>query len=174
MEINIVAPYLLRSYAWQLLKVNAGMSESDYGGVVPIVPLAEEDEVKKWGKPYIVYAYSEDTPIGPEARLLGNMAFAVNAPRVSELSKTVNILTRAFERSDKSAKDVNEYTSTISSFVGIRFGTIDTTLVEVDEPEDSEGGIMQGMVNIRYEYYAQYDNLVTSLATWDGTKYVKN
>lgn len=173
MESNIVAPYLLRAYAWEVLKANTEMKETDYEGKVPLVPLAEDADINKYGKPYLIYAFSEDTPMGTSARSIGNMAFVVNAARVSELTKVVNILTRAFEREDQAAKDVNEYTSTIPSFVGIRFGTITTVFAEVDEPEDSEGGVMQGVVNIRYEYYSNYDNLVTSVAHWDGTKYVK-
>lgn len=176
MQNNIVAPFLLRAYAWEVLKANTDLIETDYEGKAPIVPLGEREEILKYGKPYIIYAYSENTPVRLSARNIGNMAFVVNSTSFSALTKITNVLIRTFERADESAKDINEYTSTIPSFVGLRFGTTEVALAQVDEPEDTEGGNMQGVVNVRYEYYTNYDGLVTSVATWDSQNqvYVKN
>lgn len=176
MDNSIVAPFLLRAYAWEVLKANTTLRETNYEGRVPIVPLAEEPDIKKYAKPYVVYAYSEQAPVALSARQIGNMAFVVNALSVSELARIVNVLARTFERADDSARDVNEFTSTIPTFLGLRFGTIEIALVDVDEPEESEGGVMQGIVNVRYEYYTNYDGLVTSVAHWDAAnqRYVKN
>lgn len=176
MQSNIVAPFLLRAYAWEVLKANTNLVETDYEGKVPIVPLAEREDILKYGKPYLVYAYSEQGPVQLSARNVGNMAFVVNSTSFSTLAKVTNVLTRVFERADESARDVNEFSSTIPSFVGIRFGTITVALAQVDEPEETEGSNMQGVVNVRYEYYTNYDGLVTSVAHWDtqSQTYVKN
>jgi hypothetical protein len=176
MEENIIAPYLLRAYAWQIMKANLGMSETDYEGKAPLVPLGEREEIKKYGKPYIVYAYTEQSPNRISAKSVGNMAFVIQADEFSKLVNISNVLARAFERADQSATDLNEFSSTISGFIGLRFGTIELAFVDVSEPEESEGGEMTGVVNIRYEYYANYDGLVTSIAHWDAgsQSYVKN
>jgi hypothetical protein len=175
-ESNIVAPLVLRAYAWRVLKANTQMNETQYEGKTPIVPLSEAGQVSKYAKPYIVYGYSENPSPGTSARSIGSMAFVVRADVANELFKITNVLTRAFERQDDTATDVNEFSSTIPQFIGLRFGTIEVTLVEVDEPEDSEGAAMESVVNIRYEYYTNYDNLVTSVAHWDevAQKYVTN
>lgn len=176
MEVNFIAPYLIRLYVWELLKRNLGMTDDDYDangdgqGLVPIVPLGEEPEVKEFGKPYLVYGYSEN--MEDVTCVKGNMAFIVYSDDFYKISEIVNLIAKTFEK-EHAAKDVNEYTSTIPQFVGIRFGNIQMTTVEGGSPEDEEGGNMSGVVTIAYEYYS--DPIIqTSFATWNGTQYISN
>lgn len=169
MENKYIAPYLIRSYVWELLKRNAGMDNSQYNvdgtgpGLVPIVPLGEEPEIKEFGLPYLVYGYSESP--STNERISGNMAFAIYATNFGKLSEVTNIVAKAFQ-SDGAAQNVNRYTSTIPAFVGIRFGFIENTSVDGGAPEDEEGGNMSALVTLRYEYYADY-NLEVEFAEWD-------
>lgn len=160
MRTEVIAPYLLRAYIWQVIKLNTDLKESDYGGNVPIVPLAEEPELTDYAKPYIVYGYSETPTAETHVRQRGNMAFIVYSQNFRTISQLVNIITRAFEKGDESARRVNEYTSTIPAFLGLRFGTIEVSFVEgggPEEAEETEGGRQNAIVNINYEYFVDYD-----------------
>lgn len=165
MDAKVIAPYLLRSYIWKILKKNTDMDELDYtddpvnnpGGLVPIVPLAEAPEINQFDKPYIVYGYSESPPNDLWVKRRGNMALVVYSTNFRELTQIVNTIAYTFDRADEAARDVNEYTSTIPAFVGLRFGTIQVSFVEGGSPEETEGGRQSAAVNIRYEYYVDYD-----------------
>lgn len=164
MDPEIIAPLVLRNYIWQVLKANTDMDEEDYTidpntnpGLVPIVPLAEEPEISQFNKPYIIYGYSESAPDELWVKRNGNMVFVIYSTNFRELERISNIIATAFNRSDESARDINAYTSTIPAFVGLRFGFVQLSFVEGGSPEDTEGGRQSGAVNIRYEYYVDYD-----------------
>lgn len=164
MDKTVIAPYLLRSYIWQVLKKNTDMDELDYTldpdtnpGLVPIVPLAEAPEISQFDKPYIVYGFSETPSTDLWVRRRGNMAFVIYSTNFRELSRITNVIAYAFDRADEAARDVNEYTSTIPAFVGLTFGTIQVSYVEGGSPEQSEGGRQSAAINIRYEYHVDYD-----------------
>lgn len=167
-DLTLVPAYLLRQYAWQLLKRNTDMEESHYGGLLPIVPVSEEPELTEFNKPYLVYGYALNSSNDVSARKNGSMTFAVYDDDFRTLTRVLNILTTAFERHDESATDVNAFTSTIPQFVGIRFGTISVGFVEGGTPEETEGGRQSGLINIRFEYYVDYD-IDTSLASWNSS-----
>lgn len=165
MNPRVSPAYLLRSYAWWLLKNNTSMKESDYGdegGLIPIVPLAEEPEITLYDKPYLVYGYALDSTGDLYARQRGSMSFAVYAKTFGEITTILNILSEGFGRQDESAKDINDYTSTIPGYIGIRFGTVEVGFVEGGTPEETEGGRQSGVFNMRFEYYVDY-NVVTSI-----------
>lgn len=155
---KVISPvYLLRAYAWALLKANTKMRESDYNGLTPIVPVAEEPDIMEFDKPYLVYGYALDSTGGLYARKTGSMSMAVYSANFRELTTILNVLTTAFERQDEAARDVNNFTGKTPGFVGIRFGTISVGFVEGGTPEDSEGGRQSGLINIRFEYYVDYE-----------------
>ena len=52
---------------------------------------------------------------------------------------------------------MNNYTSSHPQFIGIRFGYISVGFVEGGTPENTEGGRQSALVNIRFEYYVDYD-----------------
>lgn len=157
---------LLRQYAWALLKANdpAVWDESNYGGVVPIVPLSDEPELSDFDGPHIVYGYTGDTTGDHWMESSGTMTFAVYDDNFRRLGKTLNILHAAFERADDSAKDVNHYLDTVSLDGSthpfrntIRFGCIEIGFVEGGIPETTEGGRQSGLLNIRFDFFVDYD-----------------
>lgn len=163
MTDTVMSPvYLLRSYVWALLRNNTEMKTADYGGLIPIVPVSEEPELMQYNKPFIVYGYALDSSEDVPVCRTGSMTFAIYSTNFREITKIIDILIYAFGRKDESARDVNEYTSTIPEFIGTRFGYISVAFAEGGTPEESSGGRESGMVNISFEYYADY-NVVTSV-----------
>ena len=157
MRVDYLPAFLLRKYIWDLLKENLGMSEQDYGGLVPIVPSNEEPELTQYSKPYIVYGYANfPTASGEHYRRRGSMSMAIRSNDFHQISNILNVLETAFEREDDAARDVNEYTS-LANIIGLRFGTISVGFLEGPAPEETEGGRQDGIINIRYEYYVDYD-----------------
>ena len=146
---------------------------NDGKGLVPIVPLGEEPELDKFNKPYLVYGYAESSYGESSGRTVGNIMFAIYSTTFDELSQVANVIGKAFEPDD-AAENINAYTSTIPAFIGIRFGNVQLTTIEGGTPEETPGGRMSAVVNIRYEYYADY-SLITSFATYDqmSGKYIK-
>lgn len=163
--------YLIRSYAWELLKTNMGdvWDEDKYDGMVPIVPVAEEPELAEFSGPHIVWGYALDATGTLYARNSGSLTFAIYDQDFRRLTKTLIILQTAFERQDEAARDVNAFTSrynptnrTTPPYLGIRFGTIGLGFVEGGTPEDTEGGRQSALININFEYYVDY-NVVTEI-----------
>lgn len=159
MSVNIQYDpvYLIRSYIWALLKANFGYKESDYGGLIPIVPVSESPELEQYNKPYIVYGYTHDgTETEQHYCKRGSMSMAIYSTNFGEIAKILNLLVEVFDQEDDAARTVNEYTSTIDAFKGIRFGTFSIGFLEGPSPEETEGGRESGLINIRYEYFADY------------------
>lgn len=156
--------FLLRDYAWRLLEVNYpdAWSKANYNGMTPIVPLNEEPDISQYSKPHIVYGYALDSTSSLPARRRGSMTFAVYDDKFSRLTRTMTILTTAFERLDESARDVNAYTSTKTQYHGLSFASIGVGFAEGGTPEDEEGGRQSALLNIRFEYHVNY-NVTTSL-----------
>lgn len=158
MDTAVSPAYLIRSYAWEVLRANdpGTWNKDKYGGLIPIVPLAEEPELSEYDGPHIVYGYANDPTGDLPARKGGSLTFAIYDQNFRRLTKTITVLQTAFERKDETARDVNEYTSSLAPFIGITFGFIDIGFVEGGSPEESEGGRQSALVNIRYEYHVDY------------------
>lgn len=157
MDNKITPAYLLRSYIWQLLKLNLGWTEANYGNLVPIVPVAEEPEISVFDKPYIVYGYALDGTGDLHARGSGSMTLVIYDANFRNLTQALNVIVTALERQDESARDVNRYTSSVPAFIGLRFGYIRIGFTEGGTPETTEGGRQSALVNISFEYYTELD-----------------
>jgi hypothetical protein len=167
MNTTVSSVYILRSYAWQLLKNNYGeiWDESNYGGMVPIVPLGEEPELNAFDGPHIVYGYAMSPTNDNYHRKTGSVTFAIYDDNFRQLTKTMNILQTAFERLDETARDINEYSDTIEGFIGISFKYVGIAFAEGGTPEDEEGGRQSALINIYFEYTVEY-NVKTSISEW--------
>lgn len=150
--------YGLRFYAWQVLKRNMSevWDEDKYGGLVPIVPLAEEADISEFSGPKIVYEYTilptPDTPF----RGRGSMSFAVMDTNFRRLTTSLNILEKAFGRFDESARDINKYLVETPLVGQLAFGYTEVSFVDGGTPESTEGGNQIGVLNIRFDYFVDY------------------
>lgn len=158
--------YILRSYAYELLAHNDPdtWDKSHYNGIIPIVPLSDEPELSDFAGPHIVYGYSVDTTGDLWAEKSGTVTFAIYDENFRRLGKTINILQAAFERMDESARDVNNFTSSYTldngathPYIGVRFGCIEIGFVQGGTPETTEGGRQSALLNIRFDYFVDYD-----------------
>lgn len=171
MKLEVNPAYILVDYAWAVLSTNHpnDWSRDNYKGLVPIVPLGEEPELNEFTHPHIVYGYAE-SPTGPlHARNGGSMTFVVYDQKFRRLTKTMNTLRVAFERQDETARDINNFSTYYlgesgepGPYLGIRFGWVDVGFVEGGTPEETDNGRQSASINIRYEYYVDYD-VVTSV-----------
>jgi hypothetical protein len=158
MDVKYSPIYLLRSYVWAVLKANTDMKESDYGGLVPIVPLAEQPELTQYSRPFITYGYTLSATGRLPAIKRGSMSFVVYSANFGELTKVTNIIEHALGRTDESARDVNYYKATQAGvFQGIRFAEIHTSLVEGGSPPVTEGGRQSAVVNVSFTYFIDVD-----------------
>lgn len=162
---EVIPAYVLRAYIWGVLKANdpGTWDVSNYGGLTPIVPVAEEPELSQYDGPHIVYGYANSGTGSLPARRGGSMTLAVYDSNFRRLSKTLSILEHALGRRDETARDVNRFSTNRSPFIGLRFGYIAVGFVEGGTPEDTEGGNQSGLININFEYYTDHEGIITQI-----------
>jgi hypothetical protein len=150
--------YGLRFYMWQVLKANMPTiwDEDKYGGLVPVVPLAEEPDLAEFSGPKIVYEYTIlPTPNTPY-RGFGSMSFAVSDTNFRRLTHTLNVIEKAFNRFDESARDINGYLATTPLVGQLAFGYTEVSFVDGGTPASNEGGNQIGVINIRFDFFVDY------------------
>lgn len=149
--------YPLNKYIWELMKLNLGVTEEDYGGRMAVMSPNMEPEFTVYDKPFLVYGYSEDTSRDLYAISSGSVSYAVWGKSVKEVDTILTIIRSAMERHDETARDVNRWTSDHGIDIGIRFGDIYVGYLEGPTPEETEGGRHAGIITLRYTYFAEYD-----------------
>lgn len=184
MNIEVFAPALMNRFLWETLKHNQLMLPADYpvdatrpelGNYVPIVPLSEEPELSQFSKPYIVYGFSETYHDGIPYKRSGSVSYVAYSQSVRAVNGIINLIAEVFGEEDISAARLNKYTSFIPGFIGIRFTMTKVGYIESAEPEESEGGRVSALINIRYDYVPEYSleiepNSVNSsgiVTSWD-------
>ena len=150
---NVIAPYVLNHYVWELLKHNTSMVAADYDGKTPIVMSGQEPEFSEFNKPFLVYGFSEDSTPDLYAVRSGSLSYAVYSTIGGEVTTILNVIRGGMERRDDTAKEINAYSSTISQFLGIRFGSVTIGYFEGPGPEETEGGRKAGIITLRYDYF---------------------
>lgn len=151
MVTNKVTPAnTLALYTWEVLKRNTSMQLIN--GLIPVVPIDDEPRFHDADAAYIIYGYSEQFSNGPREIRSGIMSFRICARTTAELGEITTTISRTFEGGDIPAAHVNGWSSTVEPLIGIRFTSLETSYVEGGEGENSEGGPVYGMVNVRYDY----------------------
>lgn len=149
--------HILSLYVWELLQQETGMQKVN--GYVPIVPIQETPQLES-DKPYIIYAYSESPGNRSFQQKAGTFALrfvvpkpADGASQITPLNRMVNTVAQAFQDFDIATEAVNFWSSNFGTgeFVGIRFTHLETSYVEQAEPAETEGGPIDGIVNIAYK-----------------------
>ena len=160
--MSVAPTFALRSYIWAVLKAEEPQTwiESNYGGLVPIVPLNEEPELNEFPGPRIIYEYALQERGDMYYRGRGSMTFAIRDNNYRRLTRTMNIIDEALSRQDESAHDVNDYldrmaASTVNDF-NVSFGNIRLSFAESGTPETEEGGPQVGVVNVTFSYFTEF------------------
>lgn len=99
----------------------------------------------------------ESTNTDRNFRKRGSMSLAIYNKNFRELTSILNTLHAVFDREDEAARNINEWSSTIPQYIGIRFGTVSVGFSDGPAPEETEGGNQNAIFNIRFEYYVDHD-----------------
>lgn len=155
-NIEVVPPYAIIDYVWDLLKLNTSMKLSDYNGRIPVIPSSQQPEFTDLDKPFIVYAWSETPTTDMYKHRSGQISFAIYGKSDREISKISNIVSTALGMYDDSAFNINNWKSENTSYGTIRFTSLWSGAFDGPSPESQEGGRQSGVVLIRYRYIADY------------------
>jgi hypothetical protein len=165
---KIIPAHILRLYIWELLIQEINMQKvagkdpltGATFSLVPIIPVEDEPKIADSDKPYAIYGYAENESRNLEQIKEGVFSLRVIAPTFSELTHIINTVALAFESSDISTEAVNRYSSkyTGEALLGLRFTYTKATYVEGGEAAETEGGPMDGVVNITYRYINNLPN----------------
>lgn len=158
---KILPAHILRLYVWAVLDqetsmetIPVTMSNGATAQLIPVLPIEDEPKVANSGKAYAIYGYAENDSRNLEQVREGVFSLRIIAPTFSQLGDISNAVARAFESSDVATEAVNNFSTdyTNSALVGIRFTHTKVTYVEGGEAGETEGGPMDGVVNIAYRY----------------------
>lgn len=152
-----------------VLNLNGLMPKENYThatgpSLTPIVPVGSEAELTDFDQPYIVYGYTLDADADMPECGSGSLSFVIYSTKARDIGQIVTVLKHTFERLDNSASDLNNFTTNYVPasggdhiYLGMRFGSINVPYSEISSPAETEGGRESGVVNIRFEYYVDYD-----------------
>lgn len=150
---KIIPAHIIRLYAWDVLQHNTPLTLID--GIVPITALQDEPQIADAQKTYLVYGYSENSHPSLYEIVAGVVTFNIKARKFSEFGQITNALSRAFERCDISAAQMNQWAHVKSTELAVPLDNIHFTMTEViymdSNPEGSEGGPKTGMLSVSYE-----------------------
>ncbi len=160
---KILPAHILRLYVWELLRQEINMSKVN--DLIPILPIEDEPKVESANLPYAIYGYAENDSKVDQIHE-GVFSLRVNAPTFAQLGQITNTVALAFESSDIATEAVNRFSSQYSggALLGIRFTFTKVTYIEGGEAAESEGGPVDGIVNVYYRYVNALPNPVVNAA----------
>lgn len=154
---------ILRLYIWELLQAHELLSKiqvqtpSGPADILPVIPIEDEPKVANSGKTYIIYGFGENQ--GGNLNEIKNGAFSIRvvSDSTTEIGEITTTISRAFEDEDKSAANVNAWSSIAMNgvLIGIRFTWLNVSFISSPEPPDTEGGKGYGIMNISYRYISK-------------------
>lgn len=160
----------LRSYLWKLLESNLGWSKDDYNGVVPIIPIAQEPELKDTGRPFVVYNSSQHEANHLYVLKSEEVGLYIYAPTVGEANRIAKLIADTFDRQDEAADDVNSWLNTEQAGRNknrnIAFTSIKTDLIDRADATDNEGGYVAALVLLEAKYLTENNTIVTTGFTY--------
>lgn len=146
---------MLAGYVWELWKANAGVGTIPGKNGQPlarIAPVSDEPDLSDSGQTYILYGFAEVESGALPVHHTGNFSMRLIAQDFAELSGLVRIIAGAFEIEDEAAQNVNSWTSEREAFHGLRFTSVCVTYIEAADAATTEGGNIEGAINLRYRY----------------------
>lgn len=152
---KILPAHMLAGYVWELWKANANVGNitGKEGKVLArIAPVSDEPDLRDSGETYILYGFAENEQGNLSVHHTGTFAMRIIAKNFAEMSTLIRILQGAFEVEDWAAQNVNTWTFRRPGFDGIRFTSICVSYVEAADASTTEGGNMEGALNLRYRY----------------------
>lgn len=154
---KIIPSHIIRLYIWDIVQNRTTMETIN--GYVPIISIEDEPIIADARKPYIIYGYSEQESTRIEQIRRGAFVARIIAPDFGQLTQIINTIAAAFESTDIATEGLNTFASIYpdNRLVGIRFTKAKLGYLEGGEPPESEGGPVEGIVNISYEYISSLE-----------------
>jgi hypothetical protein len=149
---KLLPAHILRLYIWELIDQEGGMETIN--DLIPILPVEDEPKVADSHKAYAIYGYAENESRALEQIRDGIFSIRVVAPTYAQLGQILSTIGRGFESSDVATEAVNRYSTQYpnQALTGIRFLQAKTSYMEGGEAPETEGGPLNGVVNIAYRY----------------------
>lgn len=147
----------VRSYIWQKIQDAGLLDIQDYyadgfdDALIPIIPAQEIPEFNNLlpGQTYLIYDF-EVKPVPVQWWMTEEgMSISVISQNYEKVNEITNLMHDLFRRYDESAKDVNDYLGSTSSFI-FHHTMIDSIMSP--EPFSSEAGYQIGTVSFSYNY----------------------
>lgn len=149
---KILPAHIIRLYVWELLQQEIGMEKAN--GLVPILPVEDEPKVADANVPYAIYGFSESEAGNMHVIRNGIFSLRVVAGTLVKLGEIINTVSLGFESPDITTEALNHFANNYQNGLlqGIRFTSVKTGYIEGGEASESEGGEVDGVINISYEY----------------------
>jgi len=152
--------HVVIQYLWHHVRTELGWNKDNYGGLVPIVTPAQEPEINSFSGPFAVYSYS----IQPTAMWIMERdisAISVFSQKPSDVSKFVNLAKAKLERQDETARDINEFLSSLTDpnlaeLKNFDIKTVSLRSANGPQPPAQEGGRYDGAIVFAVDY-VQFD-----------------
>lgn len=162
MATEIHAVHAFNRYLWAKIKEAGIMTEADYSGLVPVIPVEETAEFMTvidaqagiGSKPYMVYTWSK-VPSGQAWFYKTNdFAYAVRSADDVKMRKLLNLFESLNEAYDFSAIKANEWIQANSpaAHKKYQFKTISINTLGGQMPAEVENGVNESLVTIRAQY----------------------
>jgi hypothetical protein len=163
-NINVAPVHVLIDYAYEVLAAgDPTWNKSNYGGLIPIVPLNEEPELADFDGPKAIYEYTMSQRGTMYYRGQGTVTFAVRDYNFHRMGRALNILDNSLGREDESARDVNKFVQWLKTQRNIdfdvSFGHIRLNFIESGTGEVEENGPLTGVFSISFDYYLEYPDV---------------
>lgn len=154
-DLNPVHTY--NKFLWSRLKEEFGYSETNYKGLVPIIPTQQVSVFNDLptGNPFIVYTFSD---AGYDMEFYTNIeqvTYMVYSDKEGQIRQICNFIIDLSRRMDWTAEEVNDFIPTITNKSGdVDDHKFDFKYVYVvstigPEPYETEGGRQAGAVILR-------------------------
>lgn len=161
MLIDKVLPaHVLAGYVWDLWKNNANVSPISGRNGLPlarIAPVTDEPDLRDSGQTYILYGFAENEANKLEPLHTGTFAMRIISKDFSELSYLMRMFGAAFELENESANSVNLWSYQRDAMRGMRFTNLCVTFTQAADASTTEGGYIEGQVNIKYQYIVTFN-----------------
>lgn len=160
-DYGYTAGHAIAAYVWNLVKNELGWSESNYGGLVPVVPVQQQPELNSASGPFIVFGSAID-PVSTMWLIDSEtVALTIYSQKISDINKVTGLVVDKLKRYDESAQIVNDFIYTLNSghpAKAFDFKTI--RVVGASGPQPSlqvEGGRHDGNIIIKAQYTKDFN-----------------
>ena len=158
MTNNKIQPaHIIRVYTLNLLRQSLNLA--DVNGYEPILAIQDEPRVADSGQTYLIYGFSDVEGGRVSEVRRGSVSFRIISSSIAELGEITTTISRAFDLEDRSARAVNEWSGQYQNgiFRGIRFTSIKSSYIDTPEPDEKEGGPVEGIIMVTYSYVTEQE-----------------